>query len=269
MNDTSARPMGPTGPREGHRRYPGARVTSVARGLRWASRRWSFVEPEVAGLRPLVRPGAVCLDIGAEYGLYTWSLSALAGPAGAVHCVEPLPGPARWLRTAAATLGCDNVTVHRTALAERAHQGTMSLPRRRLLPVHGRAYLTDGASGPGPNVEFASSTMVLTPVRTVDGLCRHAGLDRVDFIKADVEGAELAVLEGAQQTLLDHRPALLLEIEERHLAKYDMRATDLVRRLSGLDYRMYRWNKGSWESVAEVTDDCRNYLFTARTIPLI
>ncbi|MFB6941982.1 FkbM family methyltransferase [Streptomyces sp. NPDC056237] len=241
------------------------RVTSVALTLRWAASRRHFVEEEVAGLRPLVRPGAVCLDIGAEYGLYTWSLSALAGPAGKVHCVEPLHGPAQWLRAAAAALGCDNVTVHRMALGERAHEGTMSLPRRRLLPVHGRAYLTEGASGPGPNAEFATSRPVTTPVRTVDGLCRHMGLDRVDFIKADVEGAEAAVLSGARHTLLRHRPALLLEIEDRHLQKYAMTPDELVGRLGALGYDMYRWWNRGWTRVTDVTEDCRNYLFSARS----
>ncbi|AXE76534.1 FkbM family methyltransferase [Streptomyces atratus] len=251
--------------RSGGRPYPGLRVSSVALALRWASSRWPFVEEEVAGLRPLVRPGAVCLDIGAEYGLYTWSLSALAGPSGKVHSVEPLHGPAKWLRVTAAALGCDNVTVHRMALGARAHEGTMSLPRRRLLPVHGRAYLTEGASGPGPNVEFPNSRPVTTPVRTVDGLCNHMGLDRVDFIKADVEGAEAAVLSGARHTLLRHRPALLLEIEDRHLEKYDTKSGDLVSRLMELGYDMYRWRNRGWKRVADVTDDCRNYLFSARS----
>ncbi|MER5730132.1 FkbM family methyltransferase [Streptomyces sp. NPDC002138] len=221
----------------------------------------------MGGLRGLVRPGSVCLDIGAEYGLYTWALAALSGPSGAVHSVEPLPGPASWLRTTAAALGCDHVTVHRTALGARAQEGTMSLPRRRLLPVHGRAYLTEGASGPGPNTEFARSRPVATPVRTVDGLCRHMGLDRVDFIKADVEGAEEAVLSGARHTLERHRPALLLEIEDRHLAKYDMRAARIVERLAALDYTMHRWGDGAWIRVTEVTDEFRNYLFTVRPIP--
>ncbi|WP_079063413.1 FkbM family methyltransferase [Streptacidiphilus griseoplanus] len=243
-------------------RYPGVRVTSVARTLRWAADRWPFVEEEVAGLRPLVRPGAVCLDIGAEYGLYTWTLSALAGPRGAVHSFEPLPGPARWLSTTAALLGCGNVTVHRTALGERSHQGTMSLPRRRLLPVHGRAYLTEGATGPGPNTEFAVSRPVPTQVRTVDELCDRLRLRKVDFIKADVEGAEAAVLAGARNTLLRDRPALLLEIEDRHLEKYRTKAAELVDRLTGLDYAMYRRQRGGWSRVDEVTEQCRNYLFS-------
>ncbi|KUN58460.1 methyltransferase FkbM [Streptomyces canus] len=241
----------------------------MATALHWASEQWPFVEEEVAGLRALVRPGAVCLDIGAEYGLYTWSLSALTGPTGQVHSVEPLHGPARWLSSVATLLDCGNVTVHRTALGERTQSGTMSLPRRRLLPVHGRAYLTEGTSGPGPNVEFRTSRPVPTPVQTVDNLCRQHALARVDFIKADVEGAEAAVLFGARNTLLRHRPSLLLEIEERHLAKYDTEPAELVRRLTDLDYDMYRWQARSWVRTPHVSADCRNYLFSARPLSQI
>ncbi|MET9696476.1 FkbM family methyltransferase [Streptomyces sp. NPDC006529] len=267
VHGTSTTRTGPPIPRRGRRPYAGVRVSAVAGGLRWAASRWPFVENEVAGLRPFVRPGAVCLDIGAEYGLYTWTLAALSGPTGAVHSVEPLPGPASWLRTTAAALGCDNVTVHRTALGARAQEGTMSLPRRRLLPVHGRAYLTQGASGPGPNTEFPRSRPVATPVRTVDGLCRHLALERVDFIKADVEGAEEAVLSGARHTLERHRPALLLEIEDRHLEKYGTRSHRIVDRLAALGYAMHRRHDGAWTRVTEVTEEFRNYLFTVRPFP--
>jgi FkbM family methyltransferase len=239
----------------------------VASGLRWASSRFPFVEDEVAGLRPFVKPGAVCLDIGAEYGLYTWALSALSGPEGSVHIVEPLPGPVAWLRAAVSALGCHNVTVHKVALGARSQLGTMSLPRRRLLPVHGRAYLTEGAKDPGPNTEFARSRPVPTAVRTVDDLCHHMSLHRVDFIKADVEGAEAAVLAGARRILLRDRPSLLLEIEDRHLAKYGVRPAAVVEGLRELGYAMYRWHNGRWHPTPTVTVDVRNYLFTTRPLP--
>jgi FkbM family methyltransferase len=238
------------------------RASAVAAVLRWAAPRLPFVEDEVAALDPWVRPGAVCLDVGAEYGLYTWVLSALAGPTGQVHSVEPLPGPARWLRIASQLLGCGNVTVHRTALGAVPGHGTLSLPRRRGLPVHGRAYLTEQADGPGPNAEFRTSRPVATPVRTLDQLADEQGLERISFVKADVEGCELAVLEGGSRTLRRYRPALLLEIEDRHLRKYGAESADLLRYLGTYGYRAHRRWHGRWSEVDQVSDGCRNYLFT-------
>ncbi|MEU9357974.1 FkbM family methyltransferase [Streptomyces sp. NPDC048301] len=239
------------------------RTATVADVLHWAAGRLSFVEDEVAGLGTFIRDGDSCLDIGAEYGLYTWALSARVGPRGQVHSVEPLPGPARWLQLAARTLGSANVVVHRTALGSRVGHGTLSLPRRKGLPVHGRAYLTEGAQGPGPNAEFTSSRLVRTRVHTLDQLVERAGLEKVAFVKADVEGAEHAVLLGARQTLRRHRPVLLLEIEDRHLAKYGGRAAEVVAHLGDYGYRPSRWRDGRWTEIGGISGDCRNYLFTA------
>ncbi|MFI6685870.1 FkbM family methyltransferase [Streptomyces sp. NPDC050485] len=241
----------------------GRRATGVAAALRWAAPRCSFVEEEVAGLGEFVASGDVCLDVGAEYGLYTWTLAALAGPSGRVHSVEPLPGPARLLRTGARLLGCGNVTVHRTALGARPGHGTLSLPRRRGLPVHGRAFLTQGASGPGPNTEFRTSRPVRTPVQTLDQLVRREGIEKLRFVKADVEGAELAVLTGAQEVLRRCRPTLLLEIESRHLDKYGARPADIVSHLQGFGYGLHRRHRGRWAETTRITDDCRNYLFVS------
>ncbi|WP_031069037.1 FkbM family methyltransferase [Streptomyces sp. NRRL S-118] len=239
------------------------RTAAVAAALRWGAHRFPFVEDEVAGLRAFVPPGSVSVDVGAEYGLYTWVLSALAGPSGRVHSVEPLPGPNRWLSTTARLLGARNVTVHRAALGARAGHGKLSLPLRRGLPVHGRAYLTEGADGPGPNAEFRAARTVHAPVRTLDELAGDAGPGRVAFVKADVEGAELDVLEGGSDTLRRHRPTLLLEIERRHLAKYGADPADVLRHLRSFGYQAHRRRRGRWVPVPLVTDDCRNYLFTA------
>ncbi|MBB6075109.1 FkbM family methyltransferase [Streptomyces paradoxus] len=235
----------------------------MAAALRWAASRYSFVEEEVAAIGEFVAPGDVCLDIGAEYGLYTWTLAALAGPSGWVHSVEPLPGPARWLSTCACLLGCRNVIVHRTALGARPGHGTLSLPRRRGLPVHGRAFLTQGASGPGPNSEFRTSRPVRTTVLTLDQLVGRAGIEKLSFVKADVEGAELAVLAGGQETLRRCRPTLLLEIESRHLDKYGARPADVVSHLQDFGYGLHRQHRGRWVESSRITDDCRNYLFAS------
>ena len=92
----------------------------LSRTLRAAAPHAWFLEDEVAGLPEFVRPGAVCLDVGAEYGLYTWTLAGLAGPTGHVHAVEPQPGPSAFVDATRRLLRASNVTVHRTALGASA-----------------------------------------------------------------------------------------------------------------------------------------------------
>ncbi|MQA86924.1 MAG: FkbM family methyltransferase [Streptosporangiales bacterium] len=239
----------------------GLRLEFLNSALRMFARRTHFVEDEILGLREVIEPGSACIDVGAEYGLYTYVLARLVGPGGTVHSIEPLPGPFRFLSAGIRASGCHNVRKYRVALGEQSGQGVLSLPWRRGLPVHGRAFLTTGAKGLGPNVEFGSARDVATDVLTLDELCAREGVERVDFIKADVEGAEAALLHGGQSTLEAHRPALLLEIEERHLAKYGAEPTEIVDFLAGRGYAMYVWHSGRWRETAEVTTTRRNYLF--------
>lgn len=214
----------------------------------------------------MVREGDVCLDIGAEYGLYTYALAGAAGPRGRVHSFEPLPGPHRVLRAGIRLLGRGRARPHRIALGDRARDAAeMSLPYRRGLRVHGRAFVTDGADGLGPNTEFAAERRLRVRVSTVDAMVERAGLPRVDFIKADVEGAEPLVLEGAARTLERFRPTLLLEIEGRHPAKYGARADELADRLRVAGYAMFRWRDGAWRPAYRISPEHRNYLFTVQS----
>lgn len=244
----------------------GRRLRALHAVLRALAPRVRFVEDEVAGAGALVRPGDTCVDVGAEYGLYTWTFAALAGPTGSVHAVEPLPGPGRLLRATARALGARTVVVHRTALGRKPGGATMSLPVRGALPVHGRAFLTAGASGPGPNAEFARSREVAVGVATLDELVAAAGIGRVDVVKADVEGAELAVLHGAAGVLARDSPVLLLEVEARHLAKYGAAPQDLLDHLGALGYTAHTWDGARWVPVAGVGAAHRNYAFSTRPL---
>lgn len=249
-------------------RRPSRRVAAAARLLARAARRTPVVEPEVVGLAPLVRPGDVCLDVGAKHGLYTAVLAAAAGPAGHVVAFEPLPGPRRVLTTARAITGASTVRVVAAAVSDVEGTDTLALPIRRGLPVPGRAYLTRGALGPGSNAEFRHHHPVRTDVVTLDAWVARAGLARVDVIKVDVEGAEPAVLAGARATLERWHPTLLLELEARHLARYapdgDAAAADLLARLAELGYRAWTWDGTRWEPTATVRTDRRNHLLAAR-----
>ncbi|RKT52438.1 FkbM family methyltransferase [Saccharothrix australiensis] len=237
------------------------RGAAVAGALRVLARVTPFVEPELNGLGEVVRPGDVCLDIGAALGLYTVSLSRLVGPQGTVHSVEPLvfahPALSYLLRPREGR----NIVRHSVALGTREGRDVMSVPVRHGLPVTGRSFLTAGADGLGSNAEFAEHLEVVVRTDTLDRFCAANGIDRLDFVKADVEGAELRVLEGGVETIERFRPKLLLEIEERHVLRFGYRAPDVVEWLAERGYRMHAWRRTGWQQVDRIRPDVRNYLF--------
>ncbi|MHB1434382.1 MAG: FkbM family methyltransferase [Streptosporangiaceae bacterium] len=232
-------------------------VTSVVMML---ARRTHYLESEMLGLDQIVGPGSVCVDVGAAAGLYTLALSRLAGPSGLVHSVEPL-AIARpfWTRVLGAESG-GNVRHHAVALGGEPGSGTMSVPVGRYGAVTGRSFLTGRSSGLGSNAEFRAHKNIEVTVETLDGLVERAGLPRLDFIKIDVEGAELHVLQGGEQVIEKFRPAVMAEIEARHLERFEYGPQDLVRWLTSRGYQMHVW-EGGWRPAEAVTTQFRNYLF--------
>ncbi|WP_199441222.1 FkbM family methyltransferase [Umezawaea beigongshangensis] len=240
---------------------PHARSAAVAAGLRVLARFTPFAEPELLGLRDVVRPGDVCVDVGAALGLYTVTLSQLVGPTGTVHSVEPLvfahPALSFLLRPREGR----NIVRHSVALGTREGREVMSVPVRHGSPVTGRSFLTTGSNGLGSNTEFSEHLDVLVRTDTLDRFCESNGVDRLDFLKADVEGAELRVLQGGERTIDRFRPTVLLEIEERHVRRFDHHAQDVADWMCQRGYRMTVWQGGAWREADRVSSAVRNYLF--------
>jgi FkbM family methyltransferase len=230
-----------------------AAITSLAR---WTP----YLESEMCGLSSVVPPGSVCIDVGSAAGLYTAVLACLAGPAGQVHSIEPLPfAHLMWAR-AVGVRRAANVRHHSLALGMAAGSEQMSVPVGRYGLVTGRSFLVRRAGGPDPNAEFDGQVTVTVPVDTLDDLCAREAISRVDFMKIDVEGAELQVLEGGKGVIGTHRPVVLLEIEERHTARYRCGPADITGWLLQQGYAMHTWQRG-WRRADRVDPGTRNYLF--------
>jgi FkbM family methyltransferase len=225
------------------------------------ARQARYVEPEMLGLRHLVKPGNVCFDIGAAAGLYTLELSKLAGPAGQVHSFEPVPFAHPKLTRLLGGRSSANVHHHQVALSVEPGQSVMSVPVGRRGPVTGRSFLEVGSAGQGSNAEFQGQIGVDVEVQTLDGVCAAAELTRLDFVKIDVEGAELQVLKGGQASIERFRPALLVEIEDRHTARYRHPGIDVAAWLIERDYVMHIWQGGGWQETDVICTHTRNYLF--------
>lgn len=242
----------------------GPRGALTARLLHAMAAATPWVEAEIRGLRRLVGRGDTVIDVGAGLGTYTSVLAHLVGPTGTVLSVEPLPGNYApydgWLRLRSAA----NVHRYAVAVADHPHTARVSVPLRRGRPVTGRSFVTTGARDLGANVEFPAHVEREIPVSTLDELAARVRLDRVDFVKADVEGAELALARGAEGIIRAYRPSVLLEVENRHARRYGHTAEDVVCWFAERDYHVSVWSGGEWRRVSDVRDGCRNYLFQPR-----
>jgi FkbM family methyltransferase len=162
-----------------------------------------------------VQPGYHCLDLGANHGYYTVLLANLAGPQGRVAAVEPNSRLAELLRLTVRVNGLgQQVTVCEAVAWSRDDcQVDFAIPAGH--SYNASVYRTDGTV-------FRKGTV------TVDRLTE--GWPRVDFLKVDVEGAEIDVWEGMQQTLRRHpRMTVLLEY---NAGRYGERAGPFLRSLA-------------------------------------
>lgn len=232
-------------------------------------------EEEMLLLPEFVRPGDVCLDIGASYGLYAVALARQVGPHGRVHAFEPRPRSRAILGLVSRALAPGNIAIHTSALGARDGDDVIVTPRRRWgIPVPGRSFLrgqlrgdADGGYFEGWRDEFGAASEHHVVVRELDPVLEESGLPRVAFVKIDVEGAEMDVLLGGRRMIERDRPTVLCELEERHTDKYGHRADDVLTWFVDQGYSAHRLDGRVLRPVDRVHPSTINYVFLPQQEP--
>lgn len=152
----------------------------------------------------------VVWDIGANIGLWSLFLTCLCGPDTEVRCFEPDPGNLNLLELNKTRNKIDNWIIRPMALSNREGVSTFFSD-----PVCGATgSLNHDHDFIGRNFGAHRGEFQVC-VTTVDSEISR-GARPPEFMKIDVEGHELAVLEGALQTLRIHRPSLIFETTRNH-----------------------------------------------------
>ncbi|HEV7858349.1 MAG TPA: FkbM family methyltransferase [Pyrinomonadaceae bacterium] len=165
----------------------------------------NYDAPVAAFLRERVRRGAVCLDVGANVGVYVLQFAHWSGLGGHVHAFEPNPAARSIL--------------HRHILINDLKERVTVVPTA-IGASNGEAVLyaagADGMSRMGaPNSAIADEVQPLTvPLMTLDHYCQRERLSP-DWLMIDIEGFEIAALEGARR-LIESRGRSLGIIVEMH-----------------------------------------------------
>jgi FkbM family methyltransferase len=177
-------------------------------------------EPDVCSVIRSRGRGETMLDIGANVGYFTLLMARQTGRSGHVVAFEPVPAIHAALRENLRLNGCHQVRAECLAVADVEADGMMQSEASGSMPF--TAHISEAGDCP---VSLVS----------VDGYVQRAGLQKLDFVKIDVEGAEDRVIRGMTRTLQNLRPDILLEIH-----RTDGAESEALGRLRAAGYRLTR-----------------------------
>lgn len=188
----------------------------------------SYEDIETGLVRKHLKPGQVFLDIGANIGWFTLLASTIVGEEGHVHAFEPRRPTVDYLRRSISANGLDTlVSLHDFGLDKEDGEHFLTWPKNTRNPGH-----SELAHSPGG----ADLETIPVKVRALDAM----GLSKVDFIKIDVEGAEMRALEGGKATIDSSRPIVLSELYPEQLQKISgATPQDFFAWFSSRNYRAY------------------------------
>ncbi|MBF2009304.1 MAG: FkbM family methyltransferase [Chlorogloeopsis fritschii C42_A2020_084] len=160
-----------------------------------------WFEKEMEFWRNSIKPGMTVIDVGANVGVYTFSAALKVGSQGRVLAVEPFSGCVRCLQETCRINQLPWVKVCAGAASDR--NGTIKLL------LHSANELNQVIAGEAIDMPLGSFEEV--PCFTLDSLIEQENIEKVDFLKIDAEGHEMAVLAGSQKLIAQFAPVILYE----------------------------------------------------------
>jgi len=196
----------------------------------------------------------VLIDIGGNVGFYSIGLKKLH-PRLRIHAFEPVPATADQFEANCRLNGCSDITLHRCGLSDRPGQATFY--------VHPQMSV---AASQQNILEAEGMQEVSLPLVPLDDLAGELP-GPVDFIKCDVEGAELFAFRGAQKLIARDRPVVFSEMLRKWSAKFGYHPNDIIRFFSQLGYRCHALGEAGCHVLDEVTDSTpeTNFIFLHKT----
>ncbi len=211
--------------------------------LRLLARAWKYrrkLDPaEVRFVLDTVKPGDRIIDLGAHKGAYTYWLAKAAGKSGRVVAVEPQKNLAE--RLGQLMEAKPNVGVKWAAISDTTGTGMLSL--RPDGSSHGASINGFSDGNVGATVEV--------PTITLTDLMAEHHMDRLDFIKCDVEGHEGAVFHASRDAIDRYRPTIMLECEDRHAQGEFGGVSGLRKIFEPMNYRIRFFKNGSLHPISE------------------
>lgn len=177
----------------------------------------------------LIHKGDYVIDVGGNIGAVTLNCAKIVGETGKVYTFEPHKGNFSRLTKNLLLNNFKNIVAINKGLGIKENYATM-VEVREDNPGMNRI-ISDNAT---PSEGVKSQIEIIS----LDSYIRENNIKEVNMIKIDVEGFEMNVLQGANETLLKHRPKLFIELDDNNLKEQGSSAKALLRFLEKHKYHI-------------------------------
>lgn len=213
-------------------------------------------EPEETRVMDLLCASATqVLDVGANIGWYTVRFAKRLS-AAQIHAFEPMPVSHAYLQRNVALNGVgDRVRCYNYGLSEASGSFDFFIAP------------TGGTNASLLNVAAAENARTVVGLTlTLDQWCSNQQV-APEFVKCDVEGAELLVFRGGRQTLARHHPVVFAELLRKWSKPFGYHPNDMLAYFTELDYECFAVGASGVRRLATVTDETpeTNYAFLHRS----
>jgi FkbM family methyltransferase len=192
----------------------------------------------------LLKPGMIMLDVGAHVGYYARRAARLVGKEGKVFAFEPHPRTFGVLSRNVRRY--PNVTPVQAALSD--EEGSAELYDYLMMSASGslhydesllelqKAHLADSDIAPRISEGFPTQKYTVQTI-TVDHYLAEQGIQSVDLVKMDIEGAEIGALRGMKTTIgSSPQMKLIMEYNPKALKAFDYEPQEALREVLGLGF---------------------------------
>lgn len=202
-----------------------------------------YYEPnQLYFLDQVLKAGNVFVDVGANMGLYSLFAANRVGVHGYIIAIEPSTRDFERLETNVKLNSFRNIKPEHCALSNHAGFAELHIAKER-----NAGHNTFGTFAyEGVRQERTEHVRL----QTLDEMIQQKRLERIDVIKVDVEGSELSVLEGAENTINKFHPILLLELSDMTLAPQGCTSSQVWRFLTGKGYTIFEYDGKTGHPVA-------------------
>lgn len=214
----------------------------------------SYESDELSMILNLLEPGMVFFDIGANIGWHTINIAS-QNETFKIYAFEPINATFNLLKENIYLNNLINVELFNIGLSDKSEDQIFYFDE------HASAFTSSKN-----NLEKSNIMKITSKVERLDDFLKKNYLTQLDFIKCDVEGAELLVFKGGLASIKKFQPMVMVEMVRKWTSNFNYHPNEIIQFFSDLNYRCFRLENGKLIDFPFMDEDILdvNYLFLHR-----